>query len=318
VAALNRQHLLGLDLAEGISDRNNIVDSEFSDSPYLTLFRNNLAGDVRLHTGGAIEVKGGGSWQYDEYRVPEFYLLADQDTGSHDLFNTRNMYGPTLSVAWSFFPSTSLVVESQYQLVRWQSNQISSLLVDPAGGTAGDPVSKPDSNVLKIQAGLRGRITEKLRTDLLVGYGFANYLDTSLPATATALGSTDTSGLQGLLVTAQLGYLIKEGSSVAIGYKRDFQDVYFTNYLSSDFFFVQADSKLDHVSFSARYGVRLERYRGEVARDDTFNRAAFDGRYALAKWAEVGAGVWWQHRWSTQDAVEYDDVGVNALLSFTY
>ncbi len=313
-AAVNlfRASQLGFDITDKATYRNNVVDSDFSESPYMTTFRNALEGQIRFKPSSAIEIKGGGLWQYDDYRVPEFFGVALTDENEHDPFNSRHMYGPSLSVGWSFFPNTALVLEGRYLMSRWAVDEIPSQTVDPVLGTPGVTVAKPDSNSLRLAAGLRGRITEKLRMDLLAGYGTADYVGGS-PAAAT-----DLAGLQRLIITAQLGYLIREGSALAIGYRRDFADVFFTNYMSSDFFFLQADTKLSDLAISARYGVRLERYEGAITRDDVFNRAALDLGYSLSDWAKLGAGVFYQARYSTQDLVEYDDVGVHLETTFTY
>lgn len=317
-AAVNlfRASQIGFDLTDKATYRNNVVDADFSESPYMTTFRNAVEGQVRFKPSSAIEIKAGGLWQYDDYRVPEFYRVATLDTDEHEPFNSRNMYGPSLAVAWSFFPNTAFVVESRYLLSRWKFNEVSSQLADPTLGTPGITVAKPDSNSLRIAAGLRGRITQKLRMDLLAGYGTADYLDAAgLDGGAAA---TDLSGLQRLIITAQLGYLIREGSALALGYRRDFSDIFFTNYMSSDFIFLQADTRLSDLAVSARYGVRLERYEGGVTRDDVFNRAALDLGYSLSDWAKLGTGVFYQARYSTDDLVEYDDVGVHLETTFTY
>jgi hypothetical protein len=311
-ANLFRQSMVGFEVSDAATYRNNVIDSDFTDSPYMTTFRNKLLGGMRFRPSGAVEIKAGGAWQYDDYRVPEFFTFAELDPNEHDPFNSRNTYGPQADLVWSFFPNTALVFEASYQWLDWRVEQVSSLLTDPTGGALLDPINKADSTQLRLQGGLRGRISQKLRTDLLVGYGQGRYEDLD-PTSAV-----DTSGLQNFLVTAQLGYLIRPGSQMAIGYRRDFADVFFTNYLSSDFFYLQGETKVSRVELAARYGLRLERYRGPVSRDDVFGRGAIEGRLLLSDWAKLMGSVLYQSRFSSDDLVEYDDLGLMVGASVLY
>lgn len=307
-ASLARQTVVGLELADQVAYRNHVIDSELSDSPYMTQFKNALAGQVRISPTGAVQFRPGGFWTYDDYRVPEFYGTAGLDANEHEPFNARNTYGPSLSAAWNFFPNTAWVFDARYAWVEWKVDGISSQLANPSAGVSGQTIAKPDSTQLRVTTGLRGRITPKLTVDLQAGYGQAIYGESADPAAAT--------DIQTYLLTAQVGWQPKEGSGVALGYRKDFEDVFFSNFVSYHHLFLQANTTLDKkLELLARYGIRLETYSGAVTRSDQFMRGSFAATYHFSDWASLGTSVWYQTRFSSDDLVEYDDVGV--LISAT-
>jgi hypothetical protein len=314
-ASLARQTVIGLELADQIAYRNQVVDSELSDSPFLTQFKNALTGQVRLSPTGAVQFRPGGFWTYDDFRVPEYFGFALQDANEHEPFNVRNTYGPSLSAAWSFFPNTAWVIDAKYAWVEWREDSISSLLANPTGGVPGQALAKPDSNQLRVTTGLRGRITPKFTVDLQGGYGQAIYDENSV-VTSDPAAAIDT---RTFLLVAQVGWQPKEGSGVSLGYRKDFEDIFFTNYVSYHQVFLQANTVLDdRLDLLARYGIRLESYVGAVTRHDTFMRGSFETNYHFSDWAALGATVWWQSRFSDDELVEYDDVGVLISATFQY
>ncbi len=314
-ASLARQSVVGLELADQALYRNSVVDSELSDSPFLTQFKNALAGQIRLSPTGAVQVKPGGFWTYDDFRVPEFFAFAGLDTNEHEPFNVRNQYGPTLLSAWNFFPNTAWVIDARYAIVQWQADSISSVLADPSGGIVGQPLAKPDSTQIRITTGFRGRITPKLSAELVGGYGQAMYDETSV----AVFDPNAAADARTYLLVAQVGWTPSEGSGVGLGYKRDFDDVFFTNFVAYHHIFFQASATLnDRFELLARYGLRLETYGGAVSRTDQFMRASFAGTYRFSDWASFGPTVWWQSRFSSDDLVEYDDVGLLISAGFQY
>ncbi len=55
-----------------------------------------------------------------------------------------------------------------------------------------------------------------------------------------------------------------------------------------------------------------------MVRNDVVNRVTADFAYRLKNWASVTPGVYWQQRASNVDNVEYDDVNIHLLGTFTY
>jgi len=149
-ANLFRQSMVGFEVSDAATYRNNVIDSDFTDSPYMTTFRNKLLGGMRFRPSGAVEIKAGGAWQHDDYRVPEFFTFAELDPNEHDPFNSRNTYGPQADLVWSFFPNTALVFEASYQWLDWRVEQVSSLLIDLMGGVLFDLINKADSMQLRL------------------------------------------------------------------------------------------------------------------------------------------------------------------------
>ncbi|MBA2319829.1 MAG: outer membrane beta-barrel protein, partial [Deltaproteobacteria bacterium] len=68
----------------------------------------------------------------------------------------------------------------------------------------------------------------------------------------------------------------------------------------------------------ARYGLRFEQYEGALVRNDELMRGSFGATYHVSDWASLGTSVWWQGRYSTDNLVEYEDVGVLVSATLQY
>lgn len=302
---------VGLVLSNSSSLRNNQADNELSDAPFSTQVKNTLGGGVRLSPGPALGVIPGGTWGYDDYRLSEV-------VGSRQRFNSRSSYGPTLDVHWNFFPRTSLVLNSSYTFNRWSENEATSGEGDVSA------VAVPDSTQLRVQTGIQGRFTQRIFVDLLVGYGMGLYdvasVDGSIADTTGA--DQNFSGLQGLLVSTQLRYKLAPTSAMAVGYTRDVEDSFFTNFVVYNQVYAELSAEVaGGLRPSIRYGIRFEEYAGAVNRSDVFNRFDATVSYDMQEWATLSMGGGWQQRGIAQaefQAAEYSDVRLNFLSTFRY
>lgn len=310
-----RRNIVGFKLADDIALQNFTADAEYADVPYSSQLRNTLTGGLRTNPGQALEVTPGGAWTLDSFRVPS----AD---GLERNLNTRNTFGPTLVAKWAFLPRTSIVANASWMVIDWQENALTAVDSQEYGGE----IALPNSNHVKVTAGIDGRFTEKLFAQLELGYGVALYNEKSVATVADSAtaSAADATGLDGLLVKSQLRYSItptdegRPGSSVAVGFLRDFRPSFFTNYVQVNQLFADYHGRFGIVMPALRYELRFEDYNGEIARNDIVNRVTGDLTIAARDWASVTAGGWWQQRASSVDTVEYDDVNFHLLATFTY
>ena len=129
----------------------------------------------------------------------------------------------------------------------------------------------------------------------------------------------DLEGWDKLLINFQVRYNTGLGRKVTLGYKRDFQDVFFTNYVSYDYGFLKLDNRVgSRMGLTAQGGARLENYGGEVQRDDVRLNAKAGLMYFLKDWGALSAELGWLQRASTETRVEYDDFRLALGAEFTY
>jgi hypothetical protein len=253
---------------------------------------NGLATQMAIRPGPVLELRVGGLWDYDRYMVPSSGL--GQSDGSSSLLSQRNTVGPTFEAEWRFFPRTAFILDSSYSYYFWTNE------------SAGQ--SNTNTRQGRIRAGLRGRLTERLVISALLGYGGGKYTDT-----------VKISGLTGLLAEAQVKYSFNKKHQLAVGYQKNFQDVYFSDFVS----FNRVYSRY-HGEFSPRFAADLvvyanfDEYKGAVTRSDLFLDTSLNLVFKANKWVSVTTGASWKHRDSTDRLVSYDDVGIQAFLSFDY
>ncbi len=309
-----KRNVVGFSMNDSVALINRTTDADYADLPYSSQFRNALEGHVRINPGPALSFVPGGRWTYDDYLVPRIGQNSERG------LNKRHAYGPTFDIRWAFFPRTSLVFRSSYVLNRWQSNAYES-----EGSELGDEIALPDSDHLKLWAGVDGRFTEKIFLQLMFGYGSGTYDPDSAPVVETSdeIGANVT-GIRRLLIKSQIRYDITPsterhpGSKITTGYVRDFRDSFFTNYMGINQIFAQYDGRLGELQPSLKYELRIEDYKGEVDRNDFVNRFNADLAYWFQSYASASLGGWWQQRASNVDNVEYDDFNLHLAINFRY
>lgn len=316
------EKVVGIKIEENATLRNNPVEVFTSEDPYTTQLSNDLQGALMLRPGTALEFGLGGLWSFDDYRVP-----TGSQVGGLRPFNRKNTFGPTFEGAWEFFPRTAFVVDAEYMMVRWQDN-----LVDATGDASlGGAVAVPDADLYRVLGGMRGRVSSNLVLVLMAGYGGANYDEASVlddvdetidqaDVDAAAVGyDADLSGADRLLISTQARYSMGVGQTAAVGYSRNFQDAFFTNYVTYNYISSSLSNRFgSRVGTDLEFGVRFEDYAGEVDRTDIRLVGKADVTVNAADWAQFTSGVWWNQRASTDDLVEYDDFNIHLLATLVY
>jgi len=323
-----KDRTVGLEISDQAFLYNDVGEGSF----HTRLF-NDLSGEVVVRAGQAIEIRLGGGFLVDDYRTPG----AAQYDGNH--LNRKTTGNPKFGAKWAFFPRTAFVLDAEYQMNRWERNWL-----DATGqqtnwtSDVGNILGMPDSNHFKISGGLRGRVTPRLVLATLLGFGSADYQEqsvvddtTSLPAgtlSAELDGSmmmfdADVTGLEHLLGLLQVEYNLSEKHRIRAGYRKDFRDVFFTNYLSFHQFYLTATDMFGpRFQTKAGFSAFIESYKGELpsfaARDDVYLKADLNLSYLIQEWASVDLGLGWVERASTDNYVEFDDFIVQLSTVMTY
>lgn len=297
---------------------NNNAD-RLGNTPFHTRFRNNLQGGLEFRPGPVLQLYTKGNFEYDQYRVPPGAQAGDLRS-----FNNRLAGGVTFGGEWLFFPRTAVVLDGGYTRYSWDRNWIPE-------GANGTFLAMPDSSHFRLLGGIRGRFTERLVIAAQAGYGIAAYDEQSVinsctggaecdPTNAANLFGADLKGLERLLLSTELRYTFDEGRTWTLGYRKDFDDVFFTNYMAYNRVYTGLQSQ-----FGPRFGtdvtlsLRQEAYRGEEQRSDVFIDARGNVSYAFQPWAKVVGGLGYQQRVSPSATdVSYNDVKGRLVLSLTY
>jgi len=297
---------------------NNNAD-DLGSTPFHTRFRNDLRGGMVFRPGPILEFKVGGAFEYDNIQVPP----GSTGVGDVRAYNSRLGGGVDLDAQYLFLPRTAIVVEGDYRMYDWQRNFIV--------GENNPGYAMPDNTQFRILAGLRGRLTERVVVVGQLGYGASPYDVDSVTTACPNPGGVQCTpgpaaqfdakltGLERLLATLQVQYQLDEGRSLTVGYRKDFDDSFFTNYMAYNKVFGTFNTTLG-TRFGARAGlsVRQESYRGEISRDDVFFDIRVDGTYKAQEWASVTAALIYQQRVSQISNVEYFDVQPRVFATFTY
>jgi hypothetical protein len=278
-----RDRAVGVHLADRALLRNNPNDTDIeSDDPYATQIQNVLSGGLDIRPGPALELGLSGNWSHTAFFVPT-------NEQRREVFNVRDRVGPELNVKWLFFPRTAFVFNASYNTVLWRDAD-----PDVAGGT----ITVPNSQAVKIDTGIQGRLTEKLRLLARVGFGAQIFQE----------GANLTPG-NGLLFTLQGDYDVAEAHTVTLGYRKNFTESFFTNSVALNALYGRwKGSYANRVTTNLELGTRFESYNGSTERNDVVTQlnAGFDVK--VQPWASVGLEGGWLQRRSTDDLVEYDDV----------
>ncbi len=324
--------VVGLRTKFGYNVSSRPSEAEAASTAYLQ--KQDLDGQalVMIRPGSSLELGAGGFVQWLDYNTDENV----SNIRSANL-NNRLEYGPRVDFKWRFFPKTAVVGGYRYSWFYWKDN---ALWVDNQADwvrdyftEVGDLLGIPDGRDTHAYFGVRGRFTEKLILGLVAGYAQLNYLEETVDADAAneiaqgfSLGpgyDADVKGFpQGLTANVEVGYQLAPRHNFLVGYRRDFRDIFFTNYVGYNDFFAQYSGELgDRVKANLNGGFRTEAYRGAYSRDDAFLRVAANLSYAAASYVDLRVGGWWNERASADrehPEIEYDDFGAFGGVKFHY
>jgi len=309
----------------------------------IRLTSNDVRGGLVVRPGSAFEVGLLGNLGLDRYDVPE--VLAE--TGNPNL-NNRQSYGPVLDVRWKFLPRTSVVLRGTMNWLDWENNLVNAVGPDvaAAGAPYGTFIGKPDATKWHVATGLRGQVTERFALVSELGFGQMTYDETSVSASGNAAASgeagaageesfaRDLSGFgegftANLLLRYGFGGVLGDNPrhALSVGYKRDFQDAFFTNYVVFNSVSARYTGHLgSRLTVDSEASARLDDYYGEVSRTDLVLRARAGANWRPAPESRLGLalGLGWNER-ACGDAdcesggfygVQYDDFYGN--LGATY
>ncbi len=175
-------------------------------------------------------------------------------------------------------------------------------------------------------AGIRGRFTDRLVLELLLGYGQMIYDEGSVEGSGDFsegdIGADLTDFPDGFTTTFGISYAPEETHQFSVGYKKSFEDSYFTNYMTYHFgYFRYQGVFARRWTAQTELSYRYESFVGEITRQDNVIGAKLDGGYALTDFAALGLGAWWNERSSADGEhpeIEYDDFNVHLSATFTY
>ncbi len=309
---------VGFNLLEDFDVSTRSANMEEATDAFNRHLGSTTTGLLSIRPGAALDIDLGGRFSFDDYDVP-----PQGNAAQNANYNSRIAGGPTLNVQWAFFPKTAIVVKGGANFFNWSEN-----LVDATGGdirtdSIGNELAVPDGWGWRAQAGLIGRFTERIVLNALVGYGQLKYNEDSVTGggdpTATGFDQ-DTSGIEGLLLTAEVSATPLLGHNLTGGYRKDFEDSWFTNYVHYHYVFGRYSAELGRgLGTQLEAGYRREQYRGEISRDDDVVRARAGLQYNAADWLDIGLNVTWARRASVGNSeIEYDNVIFDVGITGTY
>lgn len=328
------QGVFGFTISESARLQARSTDQAFRNNALISQLRNDLGLTLDIRPGPEFLIQPGVSWGWHNYTIPGASAGAN--------LGTRNTISPGLGLAWNFFPSTAFIVEGRGELNRWGSNWVpTDLSTNNAAfpvGSQGEFRALPDSDFLKVVTGVRGRFTKHLTLVATVGYGFGFYLPDSVADESAANPGAgneadpaiagfdqNVSATDAILVTIRptvdLGYTEQRtfGQRIVFGYRKDFIDSFFTNYLHQHVLELGLSSRWGRfVGTNLGGQVGFENYYGEIDRTDIFPQAHLDLDILPTKFLLLRLGVRWQHRFSDDTTVEYDNVVGVFQIRFQY
>lgn len=299
--------------ATDVGDSDNPDAATPPDSTIHRLYNKSLA-QLSIHPGGALSVDVGGHFIYDRYTFPESAIVGDEP-GS----NYKYGYGPNLDVLWNFFPKTAVVMDGYLDVYNWTPNT--------RVGNDGSVNGLPDGNQWRLTAGLKGRITDTVLVSLMAGYGQLSPSVTSVTSESSAVDVTaieeSLKGFpDGLIGIAEVSYQPSPNHKFTLGARREFSDVYFTNYVEYGSFTGRYEGRyFDRLKTLGEVAFRLENYVGEVTRNDNYARVRLDLAYELTPYLDLGAGAIYSNRTNVDGSapgVDYTDVSVLLGVTFLY
>ena len=298
---------------------------------------NDFSGGVVLRPGSALAFDVLGQFGVDSYAIP--LELTTEDNAS---FNGRTQYGPIINGTWKFLPKTSMIANFSYNFLRWDSNLIEALGPDVEGSSIGSYIGKPDADAWRLNAGVTGQFTQKLAASAQFGFGQMIYDEQSVlddPKADGLAGSsnelnqvgdetfaTDTSIGDGVLVNLQVSYAPRRGHTLSAGYRKDFQDVMFSNFVAYNHVFIRYEGTIQNrLGVGGELSYRLDNFHGEVARSDQNLLAKVNASYKLTPYLSAGAsGSWVRRACASSDcdgtfySTQYDDFSGTLGATFAY
>ena len=278
-------------------------------SANITHVSNDANGGIAIRPGSALEIGLLGNFGLDSYTLPD----ALAESGNPNINNRAN-YGPLVTASWRFLPKTSLVGSLGVNWTNWENNIVYAIGPDVEGVDYGSYVGKPDALAWRTSWGVRGQFTQKLALGAEVGYGQMYYDEQTVLDGASELGlgaSSEeistigddtfardlTSFSEGLLVNLQAAYAPLKNHKIVFGYRKDFQDAFFTNYVAFNYLFLRYEGLvLNRLTITGEVKYRIDAFHGEVARDDQNISARVGAAWNATDYLSAGLAGGWSER----------------------
>lgn len=332
-------NLIGFKVSENFQNDNLNTESVWSDRAYISHLISDTGAAVTIQPGSALYVDIGGHFEANQYRGNPGASFTSQVR-----LNNRLSYGPELGAKWTFFPRTALAVDGSVDWFNWSENILNSVSASnrlvPEDQTIGDRLAVPDGREWRANAALIGRVNNRVVVNLSAGYGQINYDEQSVLDRAAELAGAegigeialdegwgqDLKGIDGLLATAQLTVAPLPQHQLTLGYTKDFEDSWFTNYLAYHYVFGRYNALVaSRWGLGLEGGYRFENYVGEVERGDHFVRGGANVAYNANEWLDISVNGGWKRRasWAGHPngalpSIEYDDVQIGLIFALTY
>jgi hypothetical protein len=318
---------VGFKLQERFHITGRETEATYATSAYINHIMNSSSARISIHPGSSLQVDVGGNVTYDKYDVS-----PNTSAEGSPALNSRLGYGPAVDLKWKFFPKTAIIATYKMTWFDWENNLLDARGDGISPEDVGTELGVPDGTEWRTTLGIRGRFTEKLVLGLVAGYGQMDYDSSSVSGAGSDESETNASvqgydqdlkGFpEGFMAIVELGYHPVDSQAFSIGYRKSFQDVYFSNFVDFHNAFARYEGMFaDKFGVKGRFGYRYEQYRGEVSRDDHSLGAGLNLSYRATPWMDIGSGVGWRQRGSADgnhSEIEYDDISINAGLTLTY
>jgi hypothetical protein len=249
----------------------------FEDSPYITLSQGNLTASspitryVNVASAQLRWAPGGGRLQ-GLLRYSNTFDKFGED--SHLDFANSVSHEASVDISWKWLPKTALFVRAAQGYVMYTRSDMNA--------DATLDTQKFDSYPLRVGAGIRGLITQKLSVNLTLAYANAFY--TKGPNPEGALGH--------ISVGADLSYKPTVLTSLGLGYHHDFQNSVIGNFYYADglvgTLIQQIAGRITAIG-SIRYERRVFQFLAAQRTDNNVQVAAAVD-YHPKPWAYIGAG----------------------------
>lgn len=319
-----------------------------SDDAYLQQTMSRTQASLTVRPGSSMEIDVGGIFDIKDIDTPQ-----PVDGNQQYSLNSSAGYGVLGTLSWKFFPKTALVASFERSTFSWDNN--TNVLYDRADGpvdTSRYPgvlpfviesdgkgvLYVPDGKLLHADGGIRGRFTDKLIIGAVLGFTRIIYDDAldgsfnkedratgcDVPKRGTQAAVED--DLVGFPCTLtgnfEVGYDITKDQRVTLGYLREHQDVFFTNYVTMNRTYLNYAGKVaNRLQPAVGFEYNEQSYQGQVQRTDGWFRLRADLTWKAVPWMDLTGGTWYTGRRSIGGdfpEVEYDDVNIHMGAVFSY
>lgn len=158
------------------------------------------------HAEVGVQIRPGGGALEFALSYSYDFLLYDDRSDLDFWFHQGRLLG-----TWQLMPKTAILLDANFQYRTWRR---------PLRGL------RTDSAPLRLQAGLRGLITRKVAVVLLGGFGKGFYKEGG--------------DFAGFIGEAGVGFLPTNNVTLEVGYRRNFEDSYWSNYYTGDSAYLKA------------------------------------------------------------------------------